>query len=99
MDETRHQGTKDARMRSIAFVLPKALDCIHNAGLTAPREKNVRDLLHRLDGAETEYKSTFLDQPRKISCVRIPWDVLSQDTLDQIDQRKFDINFNILCIA
>ena len=93
------KGRKDGRMRSIAFVLPKALDCIHNAGLTAPREKNVRDLLHRLDGAETEYKPTFLDQPRKISCVRIPRDVLSQDTLDQIDQRKFDINFNILCIA
>jgi hypothetical protein len=93
------KGRKDARMRAIAFVLPKALGCVRSAGLTAPRERSVRDLLHRLDGAETEYKPTFLDQPRKISCVRIPRDVLSQDTLDQIDQRKFDINFNILCIA
>ena len=86
------KGRKNERIMSIAFVLQKVLACIRKAGFPAPSEKNVRDLLHKVVAASTEYKSAFLDQPKKISCVRIPRDVLSKDTLEQIDKRMFNIS-------
>ena len=86
------KGRKNEKIRSIAFVLQKALACIQKAGFLAPSEKNVWDLLRKVVAASNEYKSAFLDQPKKISCVRIPRDVLSKDTLEQIDKRMFNIS-------
>lgn len=69
----------------IAFVLPRALNEIKDASLTPPTERNVRDLISGVGGS-SDFKSTFKDQPTKISAVRIPRSALSNNILQQIDR-------------
>lgn len=68
----------------IAFVLPKTLKEIKDANLTPPTDKNVRDLINGVGGS-SDFKSTFKDQPTKISTVRIPRSALINNILQQID--------------
>ena len=69
--------------------VPKALGVIRDAKLDdQPTDKNVRDLVKQADGANSEFKSTFKDQPSKISCVKVPRHNFSNEILVQIDTRK-----------
>ena len=59
-------------VRSIVFVLPKALDCIHTANLRAPSEESIRQMIKGVAGATSDYRSRFRNTPKKICCVRSP---------------------------
>ena len=85
------KAKKNDQVRSIVFVLPKALACIENAGLSVPSDNNVRDLINKVHGATTDYRSIFLDQPRKICCVRVPRHILSPELLEQIDECMYKL--------
>jgi hypothetical protein len=54
--------------------------------MVAPTDKNVRDLASKVN-AEMSFKSTFKDQPTKISCIRVPRNIFSSEILQQIDER------------
>ena len=75
---------KDKR-EFIAFILPTAIQEIMKASLPPPTDKNFRDLISSAGGDST-YKSTFLNQPKKISAVRIFRTALSTNILQQIDR-------------
>ena len=60
---------KDKR-EFMAVILPTAIQEIIEASLQPPSDKNFRDLISNA-GGDSKYKSTFLDQPRRISTVRI----------------------------
>lgn len=74
---------KDKR-EFIAFILPTAIQEIIKASLPPPSDKNFRDLISNA-GGDSKYKSTFLDQPRRISTIRIFRTALSTNILQQID--------------
>ena len=73
----------------IAIILPKALGAIGEAKLSAPpSERNVRDLVAQALGRREEFKSQFIGQPSKVSCLKVPRHVFTKDLLDQLDKRK-----------
>lgn len=80
------KGTRG--VRSVVFVLPRALECIRKAKLKEPREETVRHVIKSISGATTVYRSRFSHTPKKISCVRIPRDAFSKDLLDLLDTGK-----------
>jgi hypothetical protein len=82
----------------IAFVLPKALKEVKDAGLTPPTERNARDLINSVGGS-SDFKSTFRKQPTKISAVRIPRSALSKSVLQQIDGCMYFILLIVSCIV
>jgi hypothetical protein len=77
------------RVDYLAFHIPKALECVKEATLSAPTDANVRELLHKVKGATTDYKSTFVGQQKKIVCCRVPRHAINKDTLMQIDKGIF----------
>ena len=84
MDATRCKGGKKR-------LLPKTLACIEKAGLDVPSDNNVRDLINKVHGATMDYRSTFLGQPRKICCVRVPRHILSPELLQQVDKCMYKL--------
>jgi hypothetical protein len=74
---------KDKR-EFIAFVLPTAIQEILKAGLAPPSDKNFRDLISSA-GGDSKHKSTFLNQPSRISTVRVFRTALSTKLLQEID--------------
>lgn len=82
----------------IAFVLPKALKEVNDAGLTPPTERNAKDLINSVGGS-SDFKSTFRKQPTKISGVRIPRSALSKSVLQQIDGCMYFILLIVSCIV
>ena len=73
---------------SIVFVLPKALDHINNANLNAPSDESVRQIIKSIKNATTDYRSRFLDTPKKICCVRVPRSAFNGDLLKELDTGK-----------
>ena len=82
------------KTKFIALVLPKALKEISNASLTPPSDRNVRDLINSVGGS-SDFKSTFRNQPTKVSAVRIPRSALSNSILQRIDRCMYQ-NLNLL---
>ena len=80
------KGTRG--VRSLVFVLPRALECIRKGKLKEPCEETVRHVIKSISGATTDYRSRFSNTPKKICCVRIPRDAFSKDLLDQLDTGK-----------
>jgi hypothetical protein len=74
---------KDKR-EFIAFVLPMAIQEILKARLAPPSDKNFRDLISSA-GGNSKFKSTFLNQPSRISTVWVFRTALSTKLLQQID--------------
>jgi hypothetical protein len=70
----------------IAFLVPKALKCVKDADLTVPSDASVREIVHKVKGATTDYKSTFVGQPKKVVCCRVPIHAINKETLAQIDK-------------
>ena len=64
------KGRKNKRIRSIAFVLQKALACIQKAGFPAPSEKNVRDLLHKLMLPQPNINQPFWTNQRRLAAFK-----------------------------
>ena len=75
-------------IRSLAFVLPRSLECIRKAKLYEPCEETVRHVVKSISGATTDYRSRFSNMPKNICCIRIPRDAFSKDLLDQLDTGK-----------
>ena len=80
-------SNKKARVNCLVFVLPKALELIKKSCLQCPNEKNVRDLIEQA-GGNNSFKSLFLGIEKKISCVAVPRDAISNDVLQSIDHCK-----------
>jgi hypothetical protein len=75
-------------LRSIVFVLPRALEFIRKANLKAASEESVRQLIKGIKDATSDYRSRFRNTQKKICCVRIPREVFSPDLLKQLDLGK-----------
>ena len=73
---------------SIVFIVHKALGVITDAELSdPPSDSNVRELAAQVNGRREEFKSTFANQPTKVSCLKVPRHIFTKDLLDQIDKR------------
>ena len=68
-------------IRSIVFVVSRALTHISQTRLPAPSDKNVRDLINN-NGGTTNYPSCFRSDKNKICSVCVPRHVFSQNLLD-----------------
>ena len=78
---------KDKR-EFIAFILPMAIQEIVKANLPPPSDKNFRDLISNV-GGDSKYKSSFLNQPTRVSTVRVFRSAFSTNILQQIDGCKY----------
>lgn len=81
----RHDVKGMTGIRSIVFVLPKALHNIETAKLRAPSEESVRHVIKGIKDATSDYRSRFLNTAKKVCCVRIPREIFSRDLLEQLD--------------
>ena len=80
-------SNKKARVDCLVFVLPKSLEVIKSSCLQCPNEKNVRELIAQA-GGNNSFKSLFLGVEKKISCVAVPRNAISNDVLQSIDDCK-----------
>lgn len=81
------KGKKSAQL-SIVFILHKALGIINNVKWSdQPSDSNVRELVAKVNGCREEFKSTFVGQLTKVSCLKIPQHIFSKELLKQIDKR------------
>lgn len=84
------KGKKENRSTEyIAFFIPGVLECIQSANLTTPSDTSVRELVQKVQGATTDFKSTFVGCPKRIVCSRVPRHALSKETLSQIDKSTY----------
>lgn len=69
----------------VVFVLPTALETIGKASLPAPTDGNIRELIKKTPGGNSNHRSVFEGRTNKICCVKLPRTALSEDVLQQID--------------
>jgi hypothetical protein len=75
---------KKARVNSLVFILPKALDTIKESCPQCPTEKNLRALIEQA-GGNNAFKSLFSGTSKKVSCVAVPRNTISRDVLQALD--------------
>ena len=82
--------SKKGKICYFVFILPKALEIIKNAGLSHPNEKNVRELVNKMENSSTDHRSNFVGQPKKVCCIKITRTSLPAGILQEIDKCKYE---------